>query len=614
MTLFSIIMPTYNQAGYIRRAIASLFSQNYPAWELIIVNDGCTDNTEELIKEYLTDERITYVKNERNKGLGNVLNQGLDRAKYDYIAYLPSDDYYYENHLLTLKEEFEQGEDTVLIYTKANSKVIDSVSYQLREETNGLFKSLCLQLVQTAHKKTNDRWVERDEWVTEDLFKMFWHKLTDKGIFSFIPTETCYWSIHPYQRYKLISEKFGGGLNIYRQYYNIPQPVKMKVSNAKFINEEEMYKEYHISYPKNRKSLKILLVGELAYNPERINALEELGHQLFGLWMHNPSFSFSTVGPLPFGHVTDISYDNWEEEIKKLKPDIIYGLLNFGAVPLAYEVLKKNPEIPFIWHFKEGPSICQQRGLWEQLMYLYYYADGKIYINQEIKDWYEQFIPSRSLAMILDGDLPKINYFTCEFSPRLSEVDGEIHTVVPGRIIGVNFDDIKLLAEKKIHLHLYIENYVEGKQPFISKALKVAPKYFHIHPHCEPRKWVKEFSLYDAGWLHCFDSTNKGCLRDATWNDLNMPARMNTLAAAGLPMIQKDNTGHIVAMQSHIKQRNMGIFFKTYEDLAEQLHDKNKMKELRKSVLTHRQEFAFDTHAQELVNFFYEVIQTKQSY
>lgn len=612
MISFSVIMPTYNQASYIRRAIASLFSQRHQAWELIIVNDGCTDNTEDFIEEYLNDERVTYIKNEKNKGLGYALNKGIERAKYDYIAYLPSDDYYYENHLAVLNNAFEQAKDTILLYTKATSKVIDSIMYSVRKEINGLFNGLSLQLIQAAHRKTADRWVERREWVTEDLFKMFWYKLIDKGVFSFIPEETCCWSIHPHQRHRLVSEKFVGGLNIFRQYYNIQEPIKLKVSSTKFINEEEMYKDYRISCRKSSKPLKILLVGELAYNPERIYALEELGHQLYGLWMRHPTFTFSTVGPLPFGHVTDISCENWEEEIKELQPDIIYGLLNFGAVPLAYEVLKKNPEIPFVWHFKEGPSICQEKGLWEQLMYLYYHADGKIYINEEIKTWYEQFIPRRGLSFILDGDLPKANYFTNEFSPRLSETDGEIHTVVPGRMIGVDFKDIEVLAKEKIHIHLYVENYIEGKQSFISKALKAAPNYFHIHPHCAPGQWVKEFSQYDAGWLHCFESSNKGCLRDASWNDLNMPARMNTLAAAGLPMIQKDNSEHIVAMQSYIKQKNVGLFFKAYTDLAAQLHDEKKMNELRNSMLTHRMEFAFDTYATDLEKFFYDVIQSKK--
>lgn len=94
-THFSIIMPTYNQASFIRRAIFSIYKQTYKNWELIIVNDGCTDETELYISDFLNDDRIVYIKNESNQGLGYALNQGLEVAKHDLIAYLPSDDYYY---------------------------------------------------------------------------------------------------------------------------------------------------------------------------------------------------------------------------------------------------------------------------------------------------------------------------------------------------------------------------------------------------------------------------------------------------------------------------------------------------------------------------------------
>lgn len=111
---FSVLMPTYNQASFIRRAIASLLKQTYPFFELIIINDGSTDKTEIFISDYLHDERISYLKNESNLGIGKALNRGLDAAKYEYIAYLPSDDYYDENHLESLKDSFLKYRNVVL--------------------------------------------------------------------------------------------------------------------------------------------------------------------------------------------------------------------------------------------------------------------------------------------------------------------------------------------------------------------------------------------------------------------------------------------------------------------------------------------------------------------
>ncbi|WP_165026697.1 glycosyltransferase family 2 protein [Dysgonomonas sp. ZJ279] len=611
---FSIIMPTYNQASYIRRAIKSLFNQTYSDWELIIINDGSTDTTRDFILEYLQTDRISYIENSENKGLGYALNQGLDIAKYKYIAYLPSDDFYFENHLKVLYQELKKSDDIVLVYAKTQSEVKDSIFNTVNETTNGLFNFQSLQLVQTAHKKTDDRWITRDEWVSGNLFDLFWHKLISNGIFKYINDETSNWTIHPYQHHKLVDENNGGGLNLYRQYYNVQEPIKMKVSKYKFIDEEKAYKKYRpINVVREEKNpLKILIVGELSYNPERIYALEELGHTLYGLWVTPPHFSFSTVGHLPFGNVIDIPYDNWEKTIKEIKPDIIYATLNFGAVKIAHEVLRKNLGIPFVWHFKEGPFLCRQYGMWDQLTELYYQADGKIYINPEIKQWYEQFIPQTGLSYILDGDLPQQDSFTNDFSPRISTFDGEIHTVVPGRIIGIETEDIENLAQNNIHLHVYIENYYEKREAYNKEALKIAPDHFHLHPHCASDKWVEEFSKYDAGWLHCFDSQNNGILMNAGWNDLNMPARMNTLAAAGLPMIQKNNQNHIVAMQSHIKNHKLGLFFDTYEELANQLKDEKLMTTLRTNVYNHRLKFSFDYHVPDLIDFFRKVIESKK--
>jgi len=122
-------------------------------------------------------------------------------------------------------------------------------------------------------------------------------------------------------------------------------------------------------------ALKILLVGELAYNADRILALEELGHRLYGLWMPDPHW-YNTVGPLPFGHVEELDRTCWEAELRRVQPDVIYALLNWQAVPFAHHVALRNPGIPLVWHFKEGPFICLEKGTWPQLAELSRIADA----------------------------------------------------------------------------------------------------------------------------------------------------------------------------------------------------------------------------------------------
>jgi glycosyltransferase involved in cell wall biosynthesis len=473
-------MPTYNQACFIRRAILSLRQQTYKNWELIIVNDGCTDNTEEYLSDVLSDSQITYIKNDKNRGLGYALNQGLSVAKYDYIAYLPSDDFYYKNHLESVKEKLEQYEGVALVYSGMKFAATDTMNFFPDNEANGTRREYCLQLVQTVHKKTADRWVERNEWVTEDLFLMFWNKLLDKGAFVATQSITCFWTSHPFQRHKIIAEKYRGGLNYYRAYYQVDKPIKLRISKYKFTDEEVLYKDFRARVKPDKNPLKIVLVGELAYNSERIYALEEAGHQLYGLWIRRPPFSFNAVGPVPFGHIEDIPFDSWEKRIREIQPDIIYGLLNFVAVGLACEVLKKNPDIPFVWHFKEGPSVCLNNGLWNDLIYLYTFADGKIYLNQTVKEYYEQFTPSGKLTYILDGDLPKQDYFHVPFTQRLSESDGAIHTLVAGRMI----------------------RYISCQYAYFSRTKYSYSSIFRKLPR-RTRKWEQIFTAGSAQPLPC---------------------------------------------------------------------------------------------------------------
>ncbi|HEY8914890.1 MAG TPA: glycosyltransferase family 2 protein, partial [Chitinophaga sp.] len=101
-TGISVIMPTYNQGSFIVRAISSLLAQEHEHWELIIINDGSTDYTEELLAEHRADKRIRYFKHTANKGLGYCLNLGMRQASYNYISYLPSDDIFYADHLSSL--------------------------------------------------------------------------------------------------------------------------------------------------------------------------------------------------------------------------------------------------------------------------------------------------------------------------------------------------------------------------------------------------------------------------------------------------------------------------------------------------------------------------------
>lgn len=97
--LVSIIMPSYNTAKFIDETIESVLKQTYTNWELIIVDDCSTDNTDEVVKKYLSDSRIKYLKNEKNSGAAVTRNYALREAKGRWIAFLDSDDLWNEDKL-----------------------------------------------------------------------------------------------------------------------------------------------------------------------------------------------------------------------------------------------------------------------------------------------------------------------------------------------------------------------------------------------------------------------------------------------------------------------------------------------------------------------------------
>ena len=89
--LVSIIMPSYNTGKFIKETINSVIAQTYSNWELIIVDDCSTDNTDEIVKS-INDNRIIYLKNETNSGAAISRNKALREAKGRWIAFLDSDD------------------------------------------------------------------------------------------------------------------------------------------------------------------------------------------------------------------------------------------------------------------------------------------------------------------------------------------------------------------------------------------------------------------------------------------------------------------------------------------------------------------------------------------
>tara|TARA_B100000287_G_scaffold427969_1_gene478554 strand:+ start:305 stop:1237 length:933 start_codon:yes stop_codon:yes gene_type:complete len=97
--LVSIIIPTHNRSSLLSRAIDSVLNQTYKNWELIIINDACSDDTIQVLEPYLNDQRIRVLHLKESVGGGSARNAGLDISNGDFIAFLDDDDQWLNNKL-----------------------------------------------------------------------------------------------------------------------------------------------------------------------------------------------------------------------------------------------------------------------------------------------------------------------------------------------------------------------------------------------------------------------------------------------------------------------------------------------------------------------------------
>ena len=116
---FSVVIPTFNRAHSIEKAIESIFLQSFQDFEIIIVDDASTDNTSEVVAA-ISHPKLKYFRNNSNQERCITRNKGISLAEGKYIAFLDSDDYHLPDHLLLIYEEIQrQNEPVAFFFTNA---------------------------------------------------------------------------------------------------------------------------------------------------------------------------------------------------------------------------------------------------------------------------------------------------------------------------------------------------------------------------------------------------------------------------------------------------------------------------------------------------------------
>lgn len=138
--LVSVTICTYNRANFILQAIHSVEEQTYKNIEIIIVDDASTDNTEELIKNYLSPLPIKYFKNKKNLNIAGTRNETVKYSSGKYIAILDSDDFWIDKEKISKQVEVLESDATIaLIGTQAqtidiNNNIIGEIRFPLSND------------------------------------------------------------------------------------------------------------------------------------------------------------------------------------------------------------------------------------------------------------------------------------------------------------------------------------------------------------------------------------------------------------------------------------------------------------------------------------------------
>ncbi|WP_448571718.1 glycosyltransferase [Trichothermofontia sp.] len=112
----SVIIPAYNAASTIADTLRSLLAQTFSDWEAIVVNDGSSDNTEDVVKEFIKQDQRICLINQKNKGASGARNTGLQIAHYDWLLFLDSDDWIFSQHLEKLSSKLNADPSLDVVY------------------------------------------------------------------------------------------------------------------------------------------------------------------------------------------------------------------------------------------------------------------------------------------------------------------------------------------------------------------------------------------------------------------------------------------------------------------------------------------------------------------
>lgn len=261
--LISIIIPVYNKEEHLNECIKSVVYQDYKELEIIIINDGSTDNSPIVIKKWIEiDSRIKYI-NQKNKGVSLARNKGLSIAKGDYIFFLDADDYLKQNAIQKLTWHAKQTNADIVIgnlYENQDDRIIKKSGFEsvLLDDEKDLVNTetrLKMFLLNHRHMAMAGNKLYKLDFIIENRIKFQQGILAEDRLFNLI----CY-----------VNNPIIQLVNEYTYIYNKLDDSRSRSYNPNFYNESIAlinhfynYLKFDSKFEKNSELFQLIVIYDV---------------------------------------------------------------------------------------------------------------------------------------------------------------------------------------------------------------------------------------------------------------------------------------------------------------------------------------------------------------
>ena len=288
MCFFSIIIPTYNRANVLAETIYSVQKQFYQNWECLVIDDGSTDNTKEVVESMSKlDRRIKYIY-QQNSERSAARNKGINHAVGEYLCFLDSDDFYLENHLLELKKKIDLAPVKKSMFFSNYQYAVNGIitipeipSLHLNVQEYLVYNPIIPARVAIHNSILKKIQFDEDIVIVEDF--LLWLKISYKYHLIHLELPTVIYNIHEDNSVNIknnAAQKRLSGLKVFfKKYPDIKEALPNKYYNFLYGDTHFAIAKYYLHINDLKKAFKHILIS-IAFQKFH----NQLKHKLYVLY------------------------------------------------------------------------------------------------------------------------------------------------------------------------------------------------------------------------------------------------------------------------------------------------------------------------------------------